>query len=160
MMTRIKNTAAAVFFLLFHMQCGYAHGLSTQTTQNEQHNAILHYVNQYRAKYHLQPLKLLPMISAEASTHSVHMAKKSVPFGHQQFQLRMRRLSQRIPFCRGGAENVAYYRTNAKQLVDAWMASPGHRQNILGHYNVTGIGIAYDKRGWAYYTQIFLRTVA
>jgi uncharacterized protein YkwD len=52
---------------------------------------------------------------------------------------------------------VAYYKSDAKKLVDAWIASRGHRQNILGNYNLTGIGIAHNKKGWGYYTQIFIR---
>jgi uncharacterized protein YkwD len=119
---------------------------------------ILHYINEHRAKRHLPPLKLVPSISAEAVQHSQDMAKHTLPFGHQRFEDRMKRLYAAMRNCKAGAENVAYYKTNAKKLVDAWVTSPGHRRNIEGHYNLTGIGIAYGKKGWAYYTQIFLRT--
>lgn len=118
---------------------------------------ILYYVNQYRAKYHLVPLKLINTISQEAAHHSSDMARKAMPFGHSGFNGRINRLYHQIPHCNGGAENVAYYRINAKRLVEGWIASSGHRQNILGNYNLTGIGIAHGKKGWAYYTQIFLR---
>jgi uncharacterized protein YkwD len=118
---------------------------------------ILHYVNLYRAKRHLSPLKLNSAISAEATHHSRDMANKAIPFGHRYFDTRIRHIYSEIKDCRAGAENVAFYKTNAKKLVDAWVASPGHRQNIVGNYNLTGIGIAYGKKGWAYYTQIFVR---
>jgi uncharacterized protein YkwD len=119
---------------------------------------ILHYVNEYRAKHHLEPLKLNASASREAFKHSEEMASKSVPFGHAHFNDRIHRLYKQFDNCQGGAENVAYYKWNAKRLVDAWVASPGHRRNIEGRYNVTGIGIAHGKKGWAYYTQIFVKT--
>lgn len=119
---------------------------------------ILYYVNAYRAKHYLSPLKLNGIASQEAARHSQNMANKSVPFGHTQFNQRIKNLYKKFGPCRGGAENVALYKLNAKQLVDAWIASPGHRRNIEGNYNVTGIGIAHGKPGWAYYTQIFVRT--
>ena len=46
----------------------------------------------------------------------------------------------------------------AKIVVDGWIKSPGHRQNIVGRYNLTGIGIVRDRAGKLYYTQLFVRT--
>lgn len=119
---------------------------------------ILQYVNEYRAKHHLGPLKLDANASQEAAKHSQAMANKSVPFGHSHFNDRIKHIYKVIGPCQGGAENVAYYKMNAKRLVDGWIASPGHRRNIEGHYNVTGIGIAHGKPGWGYFTQIFVKT--
>ncbi len=133
---------------------GVPHGAGDVSFQHQ----ILHYVNQYRMRHFLRPLKMSETISIEAEKHSRDMANKSMPFGHTGYTGRMKRLYTKFDHCRGGAENVAYYKTDAKKLVDAWMASPGHRQNIMGGYNLTGIGIAYSKKGWAYYTQIFLRS--
>lgn len=121
--------------------------------------AILYYVNAYRAQHHLPALELNATASKEATKHSQAMASHAEPFGHQHFNERIQRLYQHFQHSRGGAENVAYYKLNAKRLVEAWIASPGHRRNIEGPYNVTGIGIAHAKAGWAYYTQIFVRTV-
>jgi hypothetical protein len=42
--------------------------------------------------------------------------------------------------------------------VDGWIKSPGHRHNIVGRYNLTGIGIVRDSAGKLYYTQLFART--
>ena len=119
---------------------------------------ILHYVNEYRVKHRLAPLEMNQAISNEAATHSRAMASRAIPFGHAHFDGRIKRLYRQFDSSRGGAENVAYYKLDAKRLVEQWIASPGHRQNIMGNYNLTGIGIAHDKKGWAYYTQIFLRT--
>lgn len=118
---------------------------------------ILNYVNAYRLKHHLSVLTLNPIISREAAKHSRDMANKVIPFGHTHFPARVKYLYKKIAHCRGAAENVAYYKLNAQKLVEAWIASPGHRRNIEGNYNLTGVGIAYSKKGWAYYTQMFVR---
>jgi uncharacterized protein YkwD len=67
-------------------------------------------------------------------------------------------LYSQIKQCEGGAENVAYNYKNAQDVVRNWIASSGHRRNIEGNYNLTGIGLARDRRGKLYFTQIFLRT--
>jgi len=124
----------------------------------EYQQSILFYINEYRAKHHLKPLVLKQDMSLEAAKHSRAMSNNAIPFGHTGFSGRIKRLYSKNKNSRGGAENVAYYRMDAKKLVDAWVASPGHRRNIQGNYNLTGIGIAHSKKdGWAYFTQIFLR---
>lgn len=135
----------------------YTMANSVITSDAEYQKQILYYVNAYRLKHHLNPLKMVNVIALEAEKHSRDMATHVMPFGHNEFNRRIKRLSQQITGYNGGAENVAYYKLDAKKLVDAWMASPGHRRNILGPYNLTGIGIAHGKKGWAYYTQIFLK---
>jgi uncharacterized protein YkwD len=37
-----------------------------------------------------------------------------------------------------------------------WLNSPGHRKNIEGPYNLTGIAMAKAKDGTMYFTQIFI----
>ena len=145
----------AVLISISFTQLIYANENNTDT---EYQKKILYYVNEFRAKHHLAPLKMVNTISTEAAQHSRDMANKRMSFGHQGYNGRIKRLYKKVTLCRGGAENVAYYKLDAKKLVDAWVASPGHRQNIMGNYNLTGIGIAHGKKGWAYYTQIFLRS--
>ncbi|CEK09723.1 CAP domain-containing protein [Legionella hackeliae] len=120
--------------------------------------AILYYVNEYRAKKGLKPLKMNVIMSKEAEIHSREMATHKIGFGHQDFNKRIKRLYSEIQQCRGGAENVAYNYKDAQDVVKNWLTSPGHRRNILGSYNLTGIGLARDSRGKIYFTQIFLRT--
>ena len=46
--------------------------------------------------------------------------------------------------------------TLARQMVDSWMTSPGHRQNILdSDYDALGVGIAISRTGAVYATQNF-----
>lgn len=52
------------------------------------------------------------------------------------------------------AENVGYDYADA-DLNAAWMASPGHRTNMLGPYTSVGIGWAKDAGGRIWGTQVF-----
>jgi uncharacterized protein YkwD len=61
------------------------------------------------------------------------------------------------PFARL-AENVALGYPNAQTVVDGWMASKGHRANILNRdVEETGIAIAQSSAGGVYYCQVFGR---
>ena len=56
------------------------------------------------------------------------------------------------------AENVALGYPDAETVVAGWMASRGHRANILQRDVVeTGIGIARSSAGGVYYCQVFGR---
>ncbi len=46
---------------------------------------------------------------------------------------------------------------DANSLHDAFMASSGHRANILGDYNYVGIGAKFDDGGLLWVTVIFMR---
>lgn len=117
-------------------------------------------INQYRASKRLPALTLDPRISEQARVHSQAMANKRVAFGHQGFEQRVQTLGRSISY-QGAAENVAYnqgYSDPATQAVKGWIKSPGHRTNIEGQYNRTGIGIARNAKGEYYFTQIFIRS--
>jgi len=59
------------------------------------------------------------------------------------------------------AENVAYDSRSgdrlAARVVDDWLASSRHRENIEGDFTDTGIGAARAQDGLYYFTQIFVR---
>lgn len=119
---------------------------------------VLTYVNQYRAARGLPKLVMNEAANREARRHSLEMAKHQVPFGHSGFSRRMGHLYREIENADGGAENVAYNYKTARIVVDGWINSPGHRRNMVGHYDTTGIGIARDAQGRLYFTQLFVRT--
>ncbi len=63
---------------------------------------------------------------------------------------------------RRSGENVArnrHFPDAVQEAVRGWMASPGHRKNILlDAYRETGIGvIPCRETGYVYFTQVFLR---
>lgn len=55
-------------------------------------------------------------------------------------------------------ENIAYGQRTPQEVVTAWMNSPGHRANILSRsYSHIGVGLARNKSGVAYWTQMFIQ---
>lgn len=116
-------------------------------------------INQYRQSLNLSPLTLNEHISRQAEMHSRNMAQGQVKFSHQGFESRLEAIEDYISY-RSAAENVAYnqgYGNPAERAVTGWIESKGHRQNIVGDYNLTGIGIAQNERGEYYFTQIFIK---
>jgi uncharacterized protein YkwD len=117
---------------------------------------ILHLINEHRREKGLAPLVINEEITKAALSHSRNMAMKKVPFGHDKFDERMRAVGRKVPSM-GWAENVAAGQTTAQGVVRSWLNSKGHRENIEGRYDLTGIGIAMGKDGQLYYTQIFVK---
>lgn len=116
-------------------------------------------INRYRQSRNLPTLTLDVTISKEARLHSEAMAKGEVPFSHQGFESRIKAISQKIPY-RSAAENVAYnqgYANPDQEAVDGWIKSKGHRQNMEGDFDMTGIGISKNTKGEYYFTQVFIK---
>ncbi len=86
------------------------------------------------------------------------MASGKVPFSHQGFEQRVSIIRRQIPY-QAAAENVAFnqgYSNPAEQAVEGWIKSDGHRVNIEGQYNLTGIGIVKNAKNEYYFTQLFI----
>ena len=116
-------------------------------------------VNQYRQSRNLPPLTLDSRISEQARAHSQAMANGSVPFSHEGFDQRVKAIARSITY-RAAAENVAYnqgYSNPGEQAVQGWIKSPGHQKNMVGDYDLTGIGVAKNAKGEYYFTQIFIK---
>ncbi len=118
---------------------------------------ILVYVNQYRHSKGLPALQPQSFISSVALQHSRDMLTGKTPFGHEGFNQRIDEIRQRLGPLHVAAENVASGPMSAREVVDGWLHSPGHRRNIEGDFRLTGIGLAEDSRGMIYFTQIFIR---
>ncbi|MGB7709404.1 MAG: CAP domain-containing protein [Microcoleus sp.] len=115
-------------------------------------------INQYRASKKLPPLSIDPRISQQARIHSENMASGKVKFSHDGFDGRVKAIT--IPY-QSVAENVAYnmgYSDPVRNAVDGWIKSDGHRKNMEGQFNLTGIGIAKNAKGEYYFTQLFVRS--
>lgn len=116
---------------------------------------VLTETNAFRKAKGLGALELREELNAIAVKHSQDMAKGLVTFGHAGFEKRNVMAFKNMSGLRGFAENVAFGQATGKEAVSKWQLSPGHRQNLLGRYRFTGIGIAKDKDGRIYYTQVF-----
>ncbi len=116
-------------------------------------------INQYRKCRNLKPLTLDTRISEQSRIHSEQMAKGRVPFSHNGFEGRVNALSKSISYQSAG-ENVAYnqgYSKPDQQAVQGWLKSPGHLKNIVGDFDITGIGASKNAKGEYYFTQIFIK---
>lgn len=116
-------------------------------------------VNQYRKSKKLPPLKLNSAISQQARKHSEAMAKGKVPFSHDGFDNRIKAIANSLNY-RSASENVAFnqgYPNPDQQAVEGWIKSPGHRKNMEGNFDTTGIGVSKNAEGEYYLTQIFIK---
>lgn len=96
-------------------------------------------------------------ISSVALGHSRDMLTGRSPFGHDGFRQRIGRISGKLGRLHVAAENVASGPMDAREVVDGWLHSPGHRRNIMGDFRLTGIGVAEAANGMIYFTQIFVK---
>ncbi|MEG5042271.1 MULTISPECIES: CAP domain-containing protein [unclassified Microcoleus] len=120
--------------------------------------AVNQQINQYRASKKLPPLSIDPRISQIARIHSENMANGKVSFSHDGFEGRAEAIT--IPY-KSVAENLAYnfgYNEPVRNAVEGWIKSDGHRKNMEGQFNVTGIGVAKNAKGEYYFTQLFVRS--
>jgi uncharacterized protein YkwD len=113
--------------------------------------ATLCLINNERLRAGEQPLVESPALDSSASSHShdmlVHGYFEHVSPGGQTLLARVR-ASGFIPGGHVGytlGENIAWgtlWLATPRSIVEAWMASPGHRANILNRaFHDTGIGI-------------------
>ena len=118
-------------------------------------------VNQRRTARALPILRWDDRVAAIAREHSEAMATGRRGFGHDGFEGRAERVAGMFPV-RSMDENVAFDSRTvpclARLVVEGWIASAGHRQNIEGDFTLTGIGAAAGRDGTRYFTQIFVKT--
>jgi uncharacterized protein YkwD len=125
---------------------------STYLTMNSLELGVYQKVNQYRQSRHLPPLIVDPSISAQAKAHSQEMARTGT-LSH-----RIESSAQKIAYPTA-AENISTsrgYRYPEIVAVQGWISSPLHHQNLIGRYNLTGVGVAQNAKGEYYFTQIFI----
>ncbi len=126
---------------------------SGQLSQYEQQ--VVELTNQERAKNGLQPLQVDNELSKVAREKSRDMQvnnyfdHNSPTYGSPFDMMR----SYGIDY-RSAGENIAMGQRTPQEVVNAWMDSPGHRENILNG-SFTHIGVGYVEQG-NYWTQQFI----
>jgi uncharacterized protein YkwD len=108
-------------------------------------------------------LRPSPALFELARAHSANMAKQ----GKMEHKLDGKTAFDRMRDAKYlflmGAENIAACdaKVSLPELMVAWMESKLHRENILGpNYTDIGLGMARDKNGHVYYTQVFTKPQA
>lgn len=113
-------------------------------------------INQHRASLGLNELQPINHISYKSSEHNDYMIENDV-VGHQYFEQRASNIKQ-VLGARQVSENVAYNYQSNGGVLNAWLASDAHRENIEGDYTHFGISIKTNpNNGKKYYTNIFMK---
>ena len=118
--------------------------------------------NQERVKAGLNPLRWNDQLAASANVYAREMATKTF-FSHTgqdgSTPTERARRAQYPAYGWGGlyvGENLARGYNSAESVHQAWMASEGHRQNLLlPKYREIGIGLAVAADGTLYWAQEF-----
>lgn len=126
----------------------------SQPTQQQQSEELSQYeqqvvklTNQERTQRGLKPLKVDPTLSKMARDKSGDMAQNhyfshnSPTYGSPFDMMKQYGISYRT-----AGENIAEGQRTPQEVVDAWMNSEGHRENILNP-NFTYIGVGYVEQG-------------
>jgi uncharacterized YkwD family protein len=130
---------------------------TTQTTSSVSafEKQVVELTNAERAKQGLAPLTLDTELSKVARTKSQDMKDKnyfdhnSPTYGSPFDMMKSFGVSYK-----SAGENIAQGQTTPEQVVQAWMDSQGHRENIMNS-SFTHIGVGYVASG-NYWTQMFI----
>ena len=112
-------------------------------------------INDYRVSVGLIPLKISNYISYISEKHTTYMINGNFT-NHNGFVGRQEDLVSTLGAKRVG-ENVAYNYSTAKGVLNGWLNSPTHKQNIEGDFTDFGISIRVNSTGKKYYTNIFVK---
>lgn len=125
----------------------------SEPLQGEIEDEVVDLVNTERAKSGCDPLRVDGNLAQAAQEHSSDMADRDY-FDHTTpegltFADRIVNSGYPTP----GAENIAVGQRDAKQVMQGWMNSDGHRANIL-NCDLKSIGVGLEEDGM-YWTQDF-----
>jgi uncharacterized protein YkwD len=122
---------------------------------------IFDLVNAQRRRRGLRPLVYNDQLDRMAKVQAGNMARYE-KMAHVLPQSNLPTLADRARYAGYEygriAENVALGYPSAEAVVQGWMESPGHRENILnGEVVETGVGVMRSRDGALYYCQVFGR---
>jgi uncharacterized protein YkwD len=115
---------------------------------------VLDLINAHRAQLGLQALAVSPTLTAAATWKARHMAAYNYMAHDDPAPPEARTPGERLAACgypeASWGENIASGYQTAQDVVNGWLASPGHRANIeRAEYRATGVGVAGTQAYWA-----------
>lgn len=123
----------------------------TQTITQE----IFKLTNEHRKSIGKAPLQMNGYATQLAKEHTEYMISKK-RISHDLFKSRFNKLNEKVG-AMSASENVAMGQKTAKQVMNSWLNSPGHRKNIESDAKFIGIAAIKDGQGRYYFTQIFYK---
>lgn len=116
---------------------------------------IMELINAHRITEGLNPLNDHSTVKAVAYTHTDYMIEVN-NVSHDNFFQRKQSL-QLNASANIVSENVAYGFSSAESVVNAWLNSPSHRENIEGDFTDFDISAEKNNEGKWYFTNIFIK---
>jgi len=116
---------------------------------------ILELINQHRINLGLPTLSNHDTVKAVAYTHTDYMIEVD-NVSHDNFFLRKNSLVENAS-ATVVSENVAYAYSSAESVVNAWLRSGAHRENIEGDFAYTDVSAELNAEGKWYFTNIFIK---
>lgn len=115
-------------------------------------DSVIDFVNRARAESGLPALSKESRLQSAARAHSIAMGK----LGQMTHEGWIEEVTATGYPYRSLAQNVAFAYTNPETLVNAFLQSPGHRDNILSPYSSDiGVSCIVDATGTTRWTQDF-----
>ena len=116
---------------------------------------IMELINNHRINVGLNPLEDHNTVKAVASTHTDYMIQVD-NVSHDNFYQRKQSL-QANANANIVSENVAYGFSSAEAVVNAWLNSPSHKENLEGNYTDFDVSAEQNNDGKWYFTNIFIK---
>jgi uncharacterized protein YkwD len=137
-----------------------ADAASTQKVVNYTYSTseieTMNLINAYRVSIGLNTLEKINHISYKSEEHDNYMITNNV-VNHNDFVARSENIIK-VLGAKTVSENIAYNYNTPQAALNAWLASPGHKENIEGDFTHFGISIRENPvTGKKYYTNIFAK---
>ena len=130
--------------------------LITNYDYSADENDLVNRINAYRVSKGLNALETVNHISYKSLEHNDYMIVNNV-VNHDFFDARANNIKQVLGAVRVG-ENVAYNFSTPNAALNAWINSPGHKENLEGDYTHFGVSIKINPaNGKKYFTNIFMK---
>ncbi|SDW37040.1 uncharacterized protein, YkwD family [Marinococcus luteus] len=127
-------------------------------SESEFEQEVVRLTNEVRAENGLAPVEAESSLQSVADAKSQDMIENDY-FAHESptYGSPFEMMKEFGVSYEGAGENIAAGQDTPQDVVDAWMDSPGHRDNILNP-DFTHIAIGYEEGGeyGQYWTQMFL----
>jgi uncharacterized protein YkwD len=116
---------------------------------------IMELINTHRINHGLNPLLDHNTVKAVAYTHTDYMIEVN-NVSHDNFFQRKQSLQDNAD-ANVVSENVAYGFSSAASVVNAWLNSPSHKENIEGDFTDFDVSAEQNNEGKWYFTNIFIK---
>ena len=112
-------------------------------------------INKHRESLGLSVLEFNAHAFVAAEEHSKYMIDQGV-LSHNNFGNRAKQISEATG-AQAVAENVARNYESSSAVLQAWLASPSHKNTLEGDYTHSALSVEMDNDGNPYYTHIFFK---